>query len=168
MGTFFYRAHRPAWAFAPLSGEGAAINGGRWNAVGQKALYLAADPATALAEYNQDLLFRPATIVRYEISGARLVNTRDPLDRARHEIPNDIHLVEWLRIAAEGVEPPTWSIARRLQADGYHGLLYASRINGGECLVLWHWNEGDGCAVSVEDPDNGLPRDNASWTPSPQ
>jgi RES domain-containing protein len=54
----FYRALRPAWSFKPLSGAGAARNGGRWNAKGTPALYLAEDPMTALAEYNQDFSFR--------------------------------------------------------------------------------------------------------------
>ena len=72
-GTF-YRAMRPAWAFGPLSGEGAAANGGRWNAKGVPALYLAADPMTALAEYNQDIQFRPVTLAEYHITSGDLTD----------------------------------------------------------------------------------------------
>jgi len=35
-----YRAHTPRWSFAPLSGAGAAVQGGRFNRKGIEALYL--------------------------------------------------------------------------------------------------------------------------------
>ena len=34
-----YRAHNPRWSFAPMSGRGAALYGGRFNPVGMEALY---------------------------------------------------------------------------------------------------------------------------------
>lgn len=49
-----YRVISPAYAGTPLSGMGAARQGGRFNRPGQEALYLALDEATALAEYKQD------------------------------------------------------------------------------------------------------------------
>jgi RES domain-containing protein len=160
----FYRALRPEWAFAPLSGEGAARNGGRWNAKGQPALYFAADPITALAEYQQGLSFRPATLASYLVRGAALADLTDPAFRLAHDIPDAMLEVDWRAQTRAGEDPETWTVAERLEREGFDGLLYSSRINGGLCLVLWHWNEGDGCAVSVEDPDGRLPRDNTSWT----
>ncbi|HQY10259.1 MAG TPA: RES family NAD+ phosphorylase, partial [Burkholderiaceae bacterium] len=48
------RVISPAYAGTPLSGMGAARQGGRFNRPGQEALYLALDETTALAEYRQD------------------------------------------------------------------------------------------------------------------
>mgnify|MGYP001394985280 FL=1 len=45
----FYRIISPAYAGMPLSGMGAARQGGRFNRPGQEARYLAMDEATALA-----------------------------------------------------------------------------------------------------------------------
>lgn len=49
----FYRIIAPVFAAHPLSGMGAARQGGRFNRPGTEALYLSSDEATALAEYRQ-------------------------------------------------------------------------------------------------------------------
>lgn len=65
----FYRYLTPKWAFVPLSGAGAAAEGGRFNRVGVEALYLARAPQTALEEYTQDSsLVPPATLASYLLS----------------------------------------------------------------------------------------------------
>ena len=48
-----YRAIDPKWSFGPLSGEGAALRGARFNPPGVPALYLSLDPVTALNEVAQ-------------------------------------------------------------------------------------------------------------------
>lgn len=49
----FHRYLTPKWAFLPISGAGAAIDGGRFNRPGVEALYLSGAPQTALEEYRQ-------------------------------------------------------------------------------------------------------------------
>ena len=44
----FHRFLTPKWAFVPLSGVGAAIDGGRFNRPGVEALYLSRTARTAL------------------------------------------------------------------------------------------------------------------------
>lgn len=58
-GTTLYRASQPRWAYLPLSGEGAAISGGRFNEQGVQALYLSLEPETSIAEYKQDARHLP-------------------------------------------------------------------------------------------------------------
>lgn len=159
----FYRALRPAWSFAPLSGAGAAHNGGRWNARGTPALYLAGDPMTALAEYNQDLLFRPVTLAQYHVAGALLADACDPAFCRTHGIEETISGCAWYALSLEGNDVPSWKVATRLARDGFHGLLFPSRINGATCVVLWRWNDAGGCEVTVDDADNRLPGDASSW-----
>ena len=159
----FYRALRPAYAFAPLSGEGAAVNGGRWNAKGTAALYLAGDPLTALAEYNQDILFRPATLAQYHVAEARLADLRSPELLKDYQVDAASISCDWYKLSLEQKEVPTWTLAGKLAAKGFQGICYPSRINGAFCVCLWHWNDPGGCTVSVTDFDGKLPLNNLSW-----
>ena len=161
----FYRAIRLSWAFAPLSGEGAAINGGRWNAKGTPTLYLAGDPMTALAEYNQDLLFRPVTLIEYHVANAKLADARYPDFCHAHGIADAAFTQAWRAETLQNRTPAGWTAAARLQSEGFEGVIYSSRINGGVCLALWHWNDDRGCSVTVGDADGRLPVDNRSWPP---
>jgi RES domain-containing protein len=160
----FYRALRPAWSFKPLSGAGAAHNGGRWNAKGTPALYLAEDPMTALAEYNQDFSFRPVTLAQYRLKNARLADLRDPTFRHDQGIDDAAMSCAWYALSLQGLEVPSWKAATILANRGYHGLLYPSRFNGSSCLALWAWNDASGCTVTVSDQDGRLPRDDRSWS----
>ena len=159
-----YRAHRPAWAFAPLSGDGAAVNGGRWNAKGIPTMYLAADPVTAIAEYQQDLFFRPVTLAEYTVSEATLADLRTASSRSALSVPADTMGLPWRAITKRGAIPESWTVAERLTASGrYHGLLYHSKINGGTCAAIWSWNDGSGCEITVSDFDSDLPKNQSSW-----
>ena len=73
---FAYRAHDPRWAFAPLSGEGAAIHGGRFNAVGKPALYLARTIEGMISETSHGFAYRfpPLTICTYQVDVDNLVD----------------------------------------------------------------------------------------------
>jgi RES domain-containing protein len=76
---FAYRAHDPKWAFDPLSGEGAAVHGGRFNPRGVPALYLAASPEGAILEASHGFAYRfePLTICTYEIAALKLADLTD-------------------------------------------------------------------------------------------
>src|SRR5690606_2309722 len=69
-----WRAFVPRWAYLPLSGEGAARFGGRWNPVGEPTIYAARELSTAWAEYNQGFVQHPALIAQLELTGANLAD----------------------------------------------------------------------------------------------
>jgi RES domain-containing protein len=159
-----YRALLPAWAFAPLSGEGAAQHGGRWNRKGIKALYLAADPMTAVSEYNQDFQFRPVTLAQYRLSEAKIIDLTDVDCLAELNLTDAIHAAPWRALTLAGREPPGWPVADKLIAGGWHGAWFPSATSAqGRSVVLWRWNETGGCTLHVIDQENRLPIDQSSW-----
>jgi RES domain-containing protein len=65
-----YRAHDPRWTFKPLSGDGAAIRGARFNPKGMPALYLGLSVMTAVKEANQGFAQKisPCVLCAYEVA----------------------------------------------------------------------------------------------------
>jgi len=79
-----YRVISPAYASTPLSGMGAARQGGRFNRPDQEALYLSLDESTALAEYKQDNPWlRPGTICTFFINGLHVADLSAGFDSER-------------------------------------------------------------------------------------
>lgn len=159
-----WRAFVPRWAHLPLSGEGAARFGGRWNPPGQRTIYAACELSTAWAEYNQGFVQHPALIAQLELTGARLADltAADILDSLG--VSAQIHRCEWRAMLDNGVEPETHQLQRRLLRDGFDGVFYPSFMSpGGTCVALWRWNEDGSPRLKVVDPEHRLPRTPASW-----
>ncbi len=81
--------HGPTWD----SGEGARIDGGRWNSVGVPAVYCSIDPATAIVEMAVHKTFEVLDTVPHVLTCARvddpsLVHIVQP-----HDVPNPNWLV---------------------------------------------------------------------------
>lgn len=153
-----WRILSPRWAHAPLSGEGAARNGGRWNRPGRPALYLSEQIETAFAEYQQELGVRPGTFVAYRLDGEGLVD----LTRADTLSSRDVEVSEllcpWKSLAwVKGETPPTWRLADALAADYAGARVPSAQYPGGANLVLWRWNAADAPTVAVLDPRGELP-----------
>lgn len=159
-----WRAYVPRWAHAPLSGEGAARFGGRWNALRQPALYAALELSTAFAEYNQGFVQHPATLAQLTLTGARLADLTDPEACAALKIDPAIHACEWRAELDAGRTPATHRVAARLARVDFHGVVYPSFMSrGGRCVCLWRWNAPGAPALAVVDPEGRLPRSPASW-----
>lgn len=155
-----YRALNPLYARDPLSGRGAALHGGRFNAKGTEALYTALDPKTALFEANQVGDLQPTVLVSYRAEIGPIFDSRDTQSlKNRGASPELLADAGWRRAMIEAREVPTHNFARDLIADGYVGLLVRSYAKGSSDtdlnLVLWRSTD-PGCSLTVIDDENRL------------
>jgi RES domain-containing protein len=165
-----YRSHDPTWSFSPISGEGAAITGGRFNRKGERALYLSLDVITSIRECTQGFSQRlsPLTICEYDIDCEGIADLRDDAGRAALGVAWDDLACSWLLDLRAGGEAPSWLVVDRLKAEGFYGTLVPSFVPGSTDLnvnlVLWDWGPDLPNRVMVYDPSGRLPKNQLSWT----
>lgn len=159
-----YRAHDPRWSFQPTSGKGASITGGRFNRVGQEALYLSLSPITALAECTQGFAHRmlPLTLCEYDVDCADIIDLTDPAMREAEGVAFADMTCGWLTYQRAGKIAPSQAAARALVKKGYIGAVVPSFVPGIRAdaanLVLWSWGDRALNSVTVYDPDGRLSR----------
>ena len=165
-----YRAHDPKWAWAPISGEGAALKGGRFNAVGTPALYLALTIEGMLVEMGHGFghRFDPLTICSYNVDVDDLVDLRTDSARGVEAVDLTEMACPWAYDLADGKVPASWNLAKSLIAKGAAGILTPSFATGARPdmfnLVLWRWGATLPHKVEVHDPNERLPKDQSSWS----
>lgn len=164
-----YRAHDPRWAWKPTSGEGAAAKGGRFNAVGTPALYLASTMEGMLVEVGHGFGHRidPLTICSYDVNVDDVLDLRSDAARAAAAVDLADMACPWAYDLAQRRTPASWDLSRLLIAKGAAGILCPSFATGARPdmfnLVLWRWGATLPHRVEVHDPDKRLPRDQSSW-----
>jgi RES domain-containing protein len=161
-GTLF-RALNPVHAREPLSGRGAELYGGRFNPKGMPALYTSLSILTALREANQVGHLQPTTLVSYQADIATVFDSRDAAALQSEGIgPADLADPTWRDQMRDQGEASTQTLARRLIAAGYQGLLVRSFAPGAGPddlnLVLWTWGRSDGARLVLVDDENRLSR----------
>ncbi|AUC56502.1 MULTISPECIES: RES family NAD+ phosphorylase [Rhodobacterales] len=157
-----YRALNAVYAREPLSGRGAELYGGRFNAKGTPALYTSLDPATALREANQVGSLQPTILVSYNADLGPIFDTRDQDRLERYGVTASI-LADpaWRMKMLDGQPVPTQDLASALIADGFAGFLIKSFAKGASSsdfdIVLWAW-DGKGGSLDVVDDEERLSR----------
>ena len=148
-----YRALNPVWARTPLSGEGAARFGGRFNRVGRAALYTSLAPDTAIREANRVGLLQPTTLVCLRAVVGPLVDGTDAAALAEHGATAKL-LADpaWQNAMLSGRVVAAHELAERLIGEGFAGLIVPSYARGASAdarnLVLWAW---EGQVTLVDD-----------------
>ncbi len=166
---FVYRAHNPRWAFAPDSGQGAAVTGGRFNPVGMPALYTARRFETAWLEAQQAFPFKaqPMTLCAYEVDCEDILDLTNAVTLEAHKIAQDDLSCAWKDLSTRGIKPACWAITERLVAAGIAGIVVPSFAKGAVAadinVVFWDWAPNPPHQVRVIDDDQRLPRDASSW-----
>lgn len=163
-----YRGHNPRWAFAPTSGAGAAIHGGRFNPKDVEALYLATSPEGAFIEATQGLAykFNPLTLCAYEVDCTDIVDLSTADACASERIDPEDLAAPWALDIMEKRTPASWRVYETMGASAA-GILVPSFAKGARAetknLVLWRWSDTLPHLVRVHDPDRRLPSDQSSW-----
>ena len=154
-----YRAVHPD--FEPLSGEGGALYGGRFNPIGVPAFYFGLTIDALIAELTQGFphRFNPLMIVTCDVDVAGVVDLRTDDGRAGAGVALADMACAWKQDQASGREPASWLIADRLRRTAA-GILVPSFARGTRPdmhnLVLWAWGAPN--RVVVHDPDGRLSR----------
>ena len=157
-----FRAHHPAWAFEPTSGEGARLTGGRFNRKGSAALYLALRLETAVGECSQGFAHRipPMTLCEYEVDVEPVADLASEEGRKALKVRLDDLQCPWLQLVLDGRKAPSQEVAERLKGEGYAGALVPSFMPGAGPddvnLVLWAWGDRRPRLVKVHDPEGRL------------
>ena len=157
------------WSFSPISGEGAAKTGGRFNRKGEPALYLSLDVMTSFGECTQGLTQRlnPLTMCEYDVDCEPVADLRTDGDRAALGVSLADMGCAWLDYQRKGKDAPSWLVVDRLKGEGFAALLAPSFAPGATAvncnLILWRWSDELPTKVDVFDPSHRLPKDQASW-----
>ncbi|VWC82150.1 RES domain-containing protein [Burkholderia lata] len=163
-----YRAHAPKWAFQPISGAGAALNGGRLNRPGVDAFYVSLDLRTACDEYKGiSPILPPATLVEYTLDLGPVVDFSGGYTAEWEPIWSELYC-DWKALALNDIEPPSWVIGDIVRQLGIKGILFRSAVSTAPTafnLVLYLDNlavETD--VLRAHAPAGTLPQDQSSWS----
>ncbi len=158
-----YRALNPVYARNPLSGDGAARYGGRFNRKGRPALYVTLSIQTAILEINQVGQLQPTVLVSYEADLAAVFDATDRDQLASHNMtPRALATRTWRDEMPMNGTSKTQAFAETLIQKGFQAMKVPSFARGATPndvnIVIWSWNKAD-CTLTVVDDENRLAKD---------
>jgi RES domain-containing protein len=146
-----YRVHSLKWAFAPLSGDGAKLRGGRFNPKGQTALYTCSDQFTAMYESKAAgdgvTLINPVVLLSYIVTCDRVLDAFDHPDTYAYFsggwlLPNSKRL--------------GWKLFERARQANVNAIIVPSYTKSeGKNVIFINWSAD---TIKVHDPDGTLSR----------
>ncbi len=150
----FWRMMFTDWADAVLAPARSPEGRSHYN--GQPALYLSATPEGCVVASKRYMSADDPERAIYPIHvvSDRIIDLRDPVATAYHDIDVTHRAAEWQSIRAKGLRSPTWDISDRVRDLGFHGMLYASRSDPSKThLTLFNWNTDTGAKTTASGPD---------------
>ena len=158
-----YRAHLPERGLAdPPSGKGAALYGGRFNRKGVPAFYTSLSLAGAVREVSRaGFPIQPVLLCAYEVDCSSIFDSASPEAMVQEGVRfEDLDPPDWRRERDEGRSPVCWTVADRLIARGYAGMLVPAFFRGAGSddrnLVLWKWSDSLPIRVRLIDGEGRL------------
>lgn len=109
--------------------------------------------------------FDPCVLCSYDVDCEDVADLRTKVGRASYALDLSDMACDWRSYIANGREPPSWRIARRLMSTGCAGMIAPSFAPGATAanLVLWKWGDQLPYRVVVYDPRNRLPKNQLLW-----
>lgn len=156
-----YRALNPIFARTPLSGHGAQLHGGRFNAKATGAFYASVSIQTAIREANQAGSLQRITLVSYEAKIRSVFDSRDLAALAGYGMTaSSLADNSWRDQRKARGDSLSQRFAARLVADRFNGLLvqsYAPGSSPGDLnLVLWKWGDESSSKLTGIDDEGRL------------
>jgi RES domain-containing protein len=109
----------------------------------------------------------PYVLCSYDVDCEDIADLRTDAGRAALGVDLADLACAWGDALIARREPASWSVVRRLIAEGYAGILVQSFANGATAddqnLVLWRWGPNPPHRVDVYDPTGRLPKNSLSW-----
>lgn len=140
-----YRVHNLQWSWAPVSGAGARLHGGRFNRRGVPAFYSSLSPVTAVREAQPIRRpIQPLVPCAYDVDAQPVFDATDEAElRAVRADRSDLACATWQAEMLAGRRPASQQLAARLVALGCVGMLVRSFAVGAQAedlnLVMWRW-----------------------------
>ena len=157
-----YRAHDPRWSWAPLSGEGARLYGGRFNRRGVPALYTSLAMLTAIWQSQPvGRPLQPLLLCAYQVDAEPIFDAANTERRRGQGVTlADLACPTWREVMFAGGVPASQALADRLIRSGYVGMRVPSLVAGAGAsdlnLVMWKWGPRRPARVILIDDDRRL------------
>jgi len=108
------------------------------------------------------------TLCAYQVDCDSMLDLTDPAIRAAHNVTLPDLACPWKDLATRKLEPPSWTIMKRLTSAGAAGIIVPSVATNATAadinVIFWTWTPTPPHQVKVIDDSGRLPKNMTSWT----